>query len=70
VLDACVAHEKKPGRMLLQWEISALGDVTYADIRSDWPFDSAARACVLSLVRTWKFPKQQGMVMIEFAWNA
>ncbi len=65
-LDACVAREKKSGRIVLQWMISALGDVTKVEIRSDWPVDSAARECVLAVVGAWKFPQKPGMVVAEF----
>ena len=58
------------GKVAVMFNISAAGDVTEAMIDSDTLQDANTTACMLTVVRTWKFPEPKGggPVTVTYPW--
>ena len=48
------------GKIVLEWNISTSGTVTTAKTKSSTMKSSAVEACILTSLKTWKFPPAKG----------
>lgn len=58
------------GKIAVKFIVGATGDVLQAEIASDTLGDESFKACMLNVVRSWKFPEPQGggNVTITYPW--
>ncbi len=61
------------GKIVLEWNISVSGTVTTAKTKSSTMRSSAVEACILTALKTWKFPPAKGagvVISYPFLFNS
>ncbi len=56
------------GKIVLRFEVSAIGKVTSADIEQDTMGDADVAGCIKDKVRTWRLPAPQGGGSAQFSY--
>lgn len=56
------------GKIVLRFEVSAIGKVTSADIEQDTMNDSDVAGCIKDKVKTWRLPAPQGGGSAQFSY--
>lgn len=57
---AGMANKALTGQVIVKWKITALGEVASASLESSTVNNPGAEQCLLTLLKTWTFPKPQG----------
>ena len=61
------------GKIVLEWQITVTGSVGYAKTKSSSMQSAAVESCILTVLKTWRFPAAKGagvVITYPFMFNS